>query len=129
MQEKIIAARDCSKHNLSPFFFHLVVRAFAQRSEECRHLWQDLQTSKAELAALALVDDEKKVSCQQTLELQNALMASHSDLDCQRMMESWANSLTEFKIKVNVYLNFVLFHHCPLFSVLCFFISLYYYEL
>lgn len=101
MQERLITSHECSEHNLPLPFFHLVVRAFAQRSEECRSLWRDLQVTKEELVSLALSVDEKKVSCQQTLELQNALMASHSDLDCQRIMESWANALTDLKIKVN----------------------------
>ncbi|XP_034245100.1 centrosomal protein of 290 kDa-like isoform X2 [Thrips palmi] len=99
MQEKMVAANEGSEHNLPLSFFNLVVRAFAQRSEECRTLWKDLQVAKEELVSLTLVAEEKKVSCQQTLELQNALLASHSDVDCQRRMESWANALTDFKIK------------------------------
>ena len=100
MHEEIIDLRTNLESSLPLSFFHVVVIAFTQRSAECRLLWNELQEVKAKLAAQSYSSDESKITCQQSLELQNALKAHHSDLTCQRTIESLAANLTELKLKV-----------------------------
>lgn len=98
MQEEIINLRGHSENTLPLPFFHLLVTAYTQCSAENRDLWHCLQDVKEELFSLKSDSEKDSVSCQQTLELQRAIQASHSDVECQRLMELWAAELTELKI-------------------------------
>ncbi|KAE8749543.1 hypothetical protein FOCC_FOCC003808 [Frankliniella occidentalis] len=98
MQEEIINLRGHSENTLPLPFFHLLVTAYTQCSAENKDLWHCLQDVKEELFSLKSDSEKDRVSCQQTLELQRAIQASHSDVECQRLMELWAAELTELKI-------------------------------
>lgn len=100
VQEHTSSTSGFSDNALPLEFFQLLVASFTQRSVECRELWYRLLEAKEELQTLKTNTEERKISHQQTLELQNALQATHSDLDCQRVTERWASQFTELRIKV-----------------------------
>lgn len=112
MHEEIIDLRMNLENTLPLTFFHVVVTAFTQRSAECRSLWNNLQEVKAKMASESFNSEETKITCQQSLELQSALKVNHSDLKCQRTIESLAATLTELKLKVKSFVFWSLKSKC-----------------
>lgn len=98
--EELSAKERYADHSLPFVFFQLLVTSFTQKSVESRELWYSLQEAREELASLQANTEERNICHQQSLELQNALQACHSDLDCQRALERSASQSTELKIKV-----------------------------